>query len=111
MENENIFFARFHALCKKHGTTVNAVGRLLGFSSGSLTAWKQGTEPRSGAVTRIAEYFGVTADYLLGLEEPQAPDLLDEVDVAWYGDYQTLSQEQKQTIRDMVTLMRQRRSN
>ena len=44
--------------------------------------------------------------YLLG--QP-APDVLDEVDVAFYGDFRELDEEQKQTLREMVHLMRQRR--
>ena len=110
MENENIFFARFQALCRQRGTSVNAVAKLIGASSGSVTAWKHGTEPRSGTLVKIAEYFGVTSDYLLGMEENEPADVLDQVDVAWYGDYQELTDDQKQTIRDMVALMRQRRS-
>ncbi len=106
---ENIFFARFQSLCKQHKTSVNAVAREIGASSGSVTAWKHGTEPRAGTVIKIAEYFGVTSDYLLGMESTAEMDLLDQVDVAWYGDYQELTDDQKQTIRDMVGLMRQRR--
>lgn len=108
---DNIFFTRFQDLCRRNGTSVNAVGREIGASSGSITAWKNGTEPRSGTLVKIAEYFGVTTDYLLGMDEAQPMDLLDQVDVAWYGDYQALTQEQKETIRDMVTLMRKRRGD
>ena len=105
---ENIFFTRFQGLCRKNSTNVNAVGRIVGASSGSITAWKYGTEPRPSTVVKIAEYFGVTTDYLLGLDELQ-PDLVNAVDVAWYGEYQELTEDQKETIRDMITLMRARR--
>ena len=105
---ENIFFTGFQGLCRKNGTNVNAVGRIVGASSGSITAWKYGTEPRPSTVVKIAEYFGVTTDYLLGLDELQ-PDLVNAVDVAWYGEYQELTDDQKETIRDMISLMRARR--
>lgn len=108
---ENIFFTRFQALCKQHKTSVNAVARELGASSGSVTAWKNGTVPRSTTLAKIAEYFGVTADYLLGSDEQKPLDLLDQVDVAWYGEYKELSEEQKRTIRDMVAVMRSRRKD
>lgn len=107
---ENLFFTRFQNLCRRNGTTVNAVGRIVGASSGSITAWKQGTEPRPSMVLKIAEYFGVTSDYLLGLDEKPA-DVLDQVDVAWYGQFQELTEEQKDIIRDMVAVMRKRKSD
>ena len=37
-------------------------------------------------------------------------DILDEVDVAFYGDFKELDEAQKEAVRDMVRLMRQRRS-
>ena len=61
-------------------------------------------------VLKIAEYFGVTSDYLLGLDEKPA-DVLDQVDVAWYGQFQELTEEQKDIIRDMVAVMRKRKSD
>ena len=106
---ENLFFTRFQNLCRRNGTTVNAVGRIVGASSGSITAWKQGTEPRPSMVLKIAEYFGVTSDYLLGLDEKPA-DVLDQVDVAFYGEFKELSDEDKETVRDMVRIMRERRA-
>lgn len=104
---DNIFFTRFQELCREQGTSVNAVAKLIGASSGSVTAWKHGAQPRSATLSRIAEYFHVSTDYLLGSDETQ--DVLDQVDVAWYGQFKTLTEEQKQTIRDMVAVMRSRR--
>ena len=85
-------------------------------------------------ITKISSYFGISADYLLGhvsepyfyldndriLREinsysnedsiPSKPDVLDEVDVAFYGEYKQLSEDDKDTIRDMVRVMRERRA-
>lgn len=36
-------------------------------------------------------------------------DVLDDVDIAFYGEYKELTEEQKATIRDMVSVMRKRR--
>ena len=35
--------------------------------------------------------------------------MLEEVDIAFYGDFRELSQEDKETVREMVRLMRSRR--
>ena len=57
---------------------------------------------------KIAAYFGISVGQLLGQEEHT--DVLDQVDVAFYGDFKELNEEEKETVRDLVRLMRQRRA-
>ena len=40
------FFERYLELCRQAGETPNSVAKIIGASSGSVTAWKNGTEPR-----------------------------------------------------------------
>lgn len=109
----NSFFDRYAELCKATGETPNSVAKIIGASSGSVTAWKNGTEPRYSTIVRIAEFFSVSVDYLLGKEkaptEAGKRDILDDVDVAFYGEYRELSEDDKETVRDMVRVMRERR--
>ena len=110
------FFERYSELCKSAGETPNSVAKILGASSGSVTAWKNGTEPRYSTIAKIAEYFNVSVGYLSGKEEktptvPSERDILDEVDIGFYQGFKELTEEQKDTVRDMVMLMRQRRAN
>ena len=56
---------------------------------------------------KIAGFFGVSVGHLLGQEQS---DVLDQVDVAFYGDFKELNEEEKETVRDMVRLMRERRT-
>lgn len=65
----NIFFERYSDLCASLDGTPNSVAKELGISSGSVTAWKNGTEPRPKTLSKIADYFRVSTDYLLGKEE------------------------------------------
>lgn len=65
---DNYFFARYMELCKSAGETPNSVAKTIGASSGSVTAWKNGTEPRYSTVLKIANYFKVSVDFLLGKE-------------------------------------------
>ena len=88
-------------------------GRLcddLNLSRGLITDLKMGRKKGLNADTaqKIAAYFGVSVGYLLGQEEQ--PDILDQVDVAFYGEYKELSDEEKEAVRDMVRLMRKRRT-
>ncbi len=44
----------------------NSVANAIGISSATITKWKNGATPNSDFVTKVAEYFNVPTDYLLG---------------------------------------------
>lgn len=98
-------------LCADRGIRPGRLCDELHLSRGLMTDLKMGRKKSLSAETaqRIASYFGVSVAYLLGKEVPQ-PDVLDEVDVAFYGDFRELDEEQKEAVRDMVRIMRQRRA-
>ena len=106
MEN---LFARIDSLCEKKGIRPGRLCDELGLSRGLMTDLKMGRKKTVNAETaqKIAGYFGVSVGYLLGQEES---DILDQVDVAFYGDFKELNEEEKETVRDMVRLMRERRA-
>ena len=74
-----------------------------------MTDLKMGRKKGVNAETaqKIASYFGVSVGVLLGQEESR--DVLDQVDVAFYGDFKELTAEEKNAVRDMVRIMRQQR--
>ena len=106
MEN---LYERITQICEQQGIRPGRMCNELGLSRGLMTDLKMGRKKTVSAQTaqKIAGYLGVTVGNLLG-EEGQ--DLLDQVDVAFYGEYKELSDEEKETVRDMVRLMRQRRA-
>ncbi len=65
-----MFWTTFLRLCNEHGTRPNPVAQELGISSGSITKWKNGSLPRDATLQKIADYFEVSVDYLLGKEDP-----------------------------------------
>ena len=60
-----MFWDNFVFLCEKKGEAPNAVAAKLKLSSGSVTAWKDGVKPRPTTLLKIANYFGVTVDFLI----------------------------------------------
>ena len=96
-------------LCQERGIRPGRLCTDLGISRGLMTDLKMGRKKGVNAETarKIADYLGVSVGYLLGQNEPR--DILDEVDVAFYGDFKELNDEEKEAVRDMVRLMRQRR--
>jgi transcriptional regulator with XRE-family HTH domain len=72
-------------------------GRLcddLGLSRGLMTDLKMGRKKSVTADTaqKIASYFGVSVGYLLGQPENESSDILDQVDIAFYGDFKELDE-------------------
>ncbi len=110
-------YVRIDALCQKAGTNITAMCKDSGISRAPLTELKMGRTKNlsSSTLAKIADYFNVTVDYLLtGEEIEKAPaqgegDVLDEVDVAFYGGYKELNESDKEVLRDMVRVMRERR--
>ena len=98
-------------LCQQRGIRPGHLCDELGLSRGLMTDLKMGRKKSVSAQTaqKIAAFFGVSVGYLLG-DEAQSTDILDQVDVAFYGDFKELDEEQKEAVRDMVRLMRERRA-
>lgn len=61
-----MFWERFYNLCKEHKTTPTTVAKAIGISHAATTKWKNGTVPNADVLEKIADYFRVTTDYLLG---------------------------------------------
>lgn len=103
-------YDNIQALCEKAGIRPGRLCTELGLSRGLMTDLKMGRKKSVNAQTaqKIASYFGVSVATLLGTSE--GADVLEQVDVAFYGDFKELSDEEKEAVRDMVRLMRQRRA-
>lgn len=57
------------------GITVRSLAKDLNVSVGVLSDWQNGNKtPRGDSIMKLAEYFGVTADYLLGLTDASVID-------------------------------------
>ena len=63
----------FEQLLKMDGSTVYRVSKATGIPASTFTDWKNGRSvPKADKLKKIADYFGVSLDYLMG----GAPELL-----------------------------------
>lgn len=60
------FWRQFKSLCDERKTTPNKVILDIGLSTGNPTGWKSGKIPSTKVLKTLADYFGVTVDYLIG---------------------------------------------
>ena len=66
----------FEQLLQKYGVTAYKVSKETGVTQSTLSDWKRGrSTPKSENMKKIADYFGVTVDYLMtgkaNIEEKQ----------------------------------------
>ncbi|MBD5632509.1 MAG: helix-turn-helix transcriptional regulator [Clostridia bacterium] len=67
---KNIFSLRLTELIRESGKTQNKISSEFKITKQKLSNWKVGfTEPNLDDLMMIATYFGVSTDYLLGLED------------------------------------------
>lgn len=65
-----MFWNTYTTLCAKQGASPNAVAKSLSIASGTVTKWKNGAMPQNATLKKLADYFGVTVDELLGNDTP-----------------------------------------
>ena len=114
-----MFYDRFAYLCKQKGVSVSRGAVEAGISKSLVTKWKTNNVeiPSPDVLSKLSKYFNLPISELLDEKTEKAPattgertDILDEVDVAFYGDFKELDEDQKETVRDMVRVMRERRA-
>ncbi len=60
-----MFYDRLKIACKNAHTTVTATLKAIGVGTANGTYWKNGSAPSSDIVVKLAEFLGVSTDYLL----------------------------------------------
>lgn len=114
-----MFYSRLQQLAKDRGTTVTEVIRELKMSSGNLSRWKSGIVPSGKTLQKIADYFDVTTDFLLGNSDTRKPIsmpckaedptfLVDELSFTLHSEIHHMSNEQKQEILTFVRFLKSR---
>ena len=110
-------YKRIDSLLSDRGISGAKMSSDLGMSRSFMTELRKGRAKSVKIETaqRIADYFGVSVSYLLGEDEEtkKAPTeagehLVDmsDVDIAFYGGYKELTEEQQEAVRRMVQAMR-----
>ncbi len=77
----------FEQLLQKYGVTAYKVGKATGIASSTFTDWKNGRSiPKQDKLLKIANFFGVSSDYLMTGKEPEEKESMitpkDERDIA-----------------------------
>lgn len=66
---ESILYQRIKELCSQAGITISKLESELGFGNSSIKKWKEATSPSVDKIVKVANYFEVSVDYLLGMTD------------------------------------------
>ena len=104
-------FEKVRELAKKQGLSLNQVEEKLGFSKNTLYSLKR-QKVSSDRLQQIADYFGVSTDYLLGRtdnpriateeQQPSSHDIDQIIANAMMFDGKPLTDDDKRAIRGII---------
>ena len=99
-----MFWKNFILLCNKKGIAPNAACAEMGYSTAIATKWKNGSVPRSTTLQKIADYFGVTPEYLLQ-DNATASSERNKKEQAVLEQYNELTDEEKEKAREYIKFL------
>jgi len=111
-----VFYNQYVKLCNSINKAPTAVAVDIGFQKSVVTRWKKNNAtPTDANLKKIADYFGVTVDYLLGKEtekEKTSSSLdkeLEGVEFALFGEVKELTDEEKEDILEYIRFKKSQR--
>ena len=90
------------------------LAKATGISTGLISQWKnRSQQPSAKKLQIIADYFGVSTDYLLGNEQKEktpaeAGAAFDDFTYAMYGESRGLTEENKNMLLEMARMLKKR---
>ena len=97
---------------------MKQLGEVLDLAESTISQYETGKRQMDNeTLLRLGEFFNVSVGYILGAEDSKTSaeshdriDSLDEIDLAFYGAFKELNEDDQETVRDMVRIMRERRA-
>lgn len=102
---DSIIYERIALLCQERGITIKYLSQELDFAESLIRKWKNTSSPSIDKVKAIANYFGVSTDYLIGTTDIREPisTLMDDQDFVSLQRVRS-KMDQKEKDRMMVIL-------
>lgn len=100
-----IFAYRIRDLRRDANMTGGELGEKMGVSKVTVSAWENGTNyPNQETLNKIADYFNVSLDYLMGRTDEKRPHKLigDNFVATFSGLSSELTEEQKKYMVDIA---------
>lgn len=104
-----MFYEIFVELCRRKGVSPSFVVQEIGLSKPNAVYWKRGSIPKGDTLQKLADYFGVSVDYLLGKEKVRQINFDITPDPEWMEletklKNGTITQEEFQRYKELLSL-------
>lgn len=96
-----MFYDNFKAVCKEYGTTVTAVLKAIGRSTGCTGKWSHGSYPTLDIVSDMATHLGVSIDKLV-YNRDTFTNSLSESDQEWLDIISRIPEEKQEMCKDFL---------
>ncbi len=104
---------RIKELRKEKVITMKRLGEIIGVSEGAVSQYENGKrQPDYDILKKIADFFNVTTDYLLGRTDNPHQNIdqqLEGIEFALYGEIKELTEDEKQDILNFVKFTKSQR--
>lgn len=69
-----MFYHSYVSLCNKRNISPSAAAEEMGFHRSDVTRWSKGSQPRQATIQKVADYFSVSVQDLMGEEKAPTPE-------------------------------------
>lgn len=97
-----MFYDNIYKICGDRGTTPTSVLKELGYSTGNVSKWKNGSVPNIDMALAISRKLGVSLDYLITLEGPTFDSALSESDQEWLEIIAHIPEDKQKMCKDFL---------
>lgn len=102
-----MFYDKFEKLRKEKGVTILEITKSIGIDRTNVYKWRdEGSAPRHDTLVKIAAYFGVSVDYLLGDDKNETETLKFAL---WGGDAEIVDEEMLEDVKDFARLLAEKK--
>lgn len=101
----SVLYDRIKKLCAKRKITISKLESELGFGSSSIKKWEKTSSPSIDKILKVANYFDVSIDYLLGrsdIEGSVSEIIKDEDIISFQRARQKMTQQDRERMMKML---------
>ncbi len=109
-----MFFNRFKALCDERNISVYFACTEIGLNRSAVNKWKSGGKPNGTTAAKLADFFGVTTDYLLGQSDDRGSASEkravtdDDIKFALFGGDGEITDAMYEEVKQFAAFLKQR---
>ena len=99
------FLKKVELLCAEHGLTLTSLCRTIGLSVSTPTNWKKGYLPNASTQKLIANYFNISVNDLMGIDNSDTVSILSDNEMGLVAKLRKLNEADRAFVKRMIDLL------